>query len=193
MRYIIFILLLLSSCITTEYHAASPLTKANRLDMKVLNKFNVNYKCPKDNDQLLCTYAEMLLTDKGYVKDQPEGKQTRPKLNIKITATKIKDYDSGNFDFALWIFSITTWPYESQTFFKIDISVSTQQKIRLKDSFYAHYSNNYSWVYTLSRWISGKLDKDTKPSMEEAGSKDLYDFIEKSIAQSVGYIDMETF
>ncbi len=192
MKYILLYILLLNSCVTTEYHAASPLTKANGLDIKALNKYNVDYQCPKDDDQLLCTYANILLTDKGYIKEQQEDKRERPNINIKLTTANIKDYDSGNFDFVLWILSITTWPYETQKFFKVDISISTEQKIRLKDSFYAHYSNNYSWVYTLSRWITGKIDKEEKLSMEEAGSKDLYKFIENSLASAVDYIEMES-
>ena len=191
MKYILFYMLL-NSCVTTEYHAASPLSMAGGLNIEALNKYNIEYECPKDDDQLLCTYANILLTDKGYIKEQQEGKKERPTLNISLESSKIKDYGSGTFDFVFWILSITTWPYETQKFFKIDISISTEQKIKLKDSFYAHYRNNYRWVYTLTRWIRGKINKDKKLCMEEAGSKDLYEFIETSIESSVSYIEMES-
>ena len=103
MKSILFYILLLNSCVTTEYHAASPLTKANGLNIKALNKYKVDYECPKDEDQLLCTYANTLLTDRGYITELDEGKKARPPLNIQIKTTKVKDYGSGTFDFVLWI------------------------------------------------------------------------------------------
>ena len=131
------------------------------------------------------------MTDKGYKVQEVEGKKARQEIDIKLTSQGVKDYGSGAFDFVLWILSITTWPYETQKFFKIDITISSDQKIKLKDSFYAHYSNNYSWVYTITRLIGQRINDPEKASMEEAGSKDLYNFIENSIASGLNDIEEE--
>ena len=189
MRFFIYVALLLNSCVTTEYHASSPLSKDRSLDIKTLNSFDIKYDCPNENDKLLCTYAGMFFKDKGYIKDQPEGSVQRPNLDIKLTSTKLKDYGSGAFDFVLWIITITTWPYESQKFFKVDITISTEDRVQLKDSFYSHYGNNYSWAYTLTKWIGKKFSKKDHPTMEEAGSLDLYRFLEASVESSLGIIE----
>lgn len=191
MRYLIFHILILSSCVTTEYHAASPLTMSKKVDITSLNSYKLNFDCPYDEDQLLCTYARLLLTEKGYLTEEVEGKKARRDIGIKITSQRVKSYGSGTFDFILWLLSITTWPYETQKFFKIDLTISSDQKIKMKDSFYAHYSNNYSWVYTITRLIRERINDPDKLPMEEAGSKDLYNFIENSIASSLNDIEEE--
>ena len=189
MKVLLLSMLLLCSCITTEYHAASPLTSPMKLDVEKLNEYDIEYLCPKQEDKLLCTYAERLLARKGYVSEDESSKRN---LVIELRSKTVKSLGSGTFDFTLWLLSILAWPYEDETFYEVEMKVTSSNKKFLNSNFYAHYSSNYSWIYALTQWTSRKLSDEDKDSTEDAGSKDLYKFIENNVAQALQNVEMGT-
>ena len=200
MKTFILLIALIQSCASVEYHAASPLMRDISVDKNSIEKYRIAYSCPKADDQLLCTYMENLLDIKGYTfeendstDEQAEDDPNKKKLlTLKISSEIVKDYGSGGFDFALWLISLFMWPYEEETFFKVNMEVVAGNKLVEKGSFYANYSKNYSWVYSLTRWTTEKLSKEKEVSTEEAGSKDLYKFFEKTLATGIKRSEMET-